>query len=150
VKSATLPSAARSRPAGITLLALFFLAGAIVSVATIVALRFPDGPLEPMWALNPRAKSAFQQMGSGAYALMAVVGVICALSAAGIWAGARWGRRLAIGLLSVNLVGDLANAILARDARTLIGLPIAGALILYLVRSASVRRFFETRESEAR
>ena len=67
----------------------------------------------------------------------------------GIWAGAHWGRWLAIGLLSVNLVSDFANAILARDARTLIGVPIAGVLILYLARSASVLRYFDGRRGTA-
>jgi len=33
-----------------------------------------------------------------------------------------------------NLVGDTANAILRDDPRTLIGLPIGGLLIAYLLR----------------
>ena len=51
---------------------------------------------------------------------------------------ARWGRRLALAILTANLVGDATNALLRDDLRTLIGLPIGGALIAYLM-SARVR-----------
>jgi hypothetical protein len=130
------------RPLGVGLLAGFFLAGTIMCFTAAVALLWPGGPLEPMWALNPRARGGFDAMGRWAIVLLGVVGAVCGSAAVGLWKGARWGRLLAIGILSFNLAGDLANAILARDARTLIGLPIAGALILYLVRSRRVRRFF--------
>jgi hypothetical protein len=55
---------------------------------------------------------------------------------------ARWGARLALGLLVVNLLGDLLNAAVGRDPRALVGIPIAGALILYL-RTRRVREYFE-------
>ena len=45
------------------------------------------------------------------------------------------GRRLAIGVLTVNLVGDSLNALLRHDPRTLIGLPIGGLMILYLAKT---------------
>jgi hypothetical protein len=38
----------------------------------------------------------------------------------------------------VNLVGDAINAFLLRDWRTLIGLPIAGLMIAYLMRKRSI------------
>jgi hypothetical protein len=36
----------------------------------------------------------------------------------------------------VNLIGDLTNAFVRNDFRTLIGVPIAGAIIFYLARGA--------------
>ena len=64
---------------------------------------------------------------------MAVVGVACGLSAIGLARNAEWGRRLAIGILVVNLIGDSLTAFLRDDPRTLIGLPIGGLMIWYLV-----------------
>lgn len=64
---------------------------------------------------------------------MAVVGVACGLSAIGLARNAEWGRRLAIGVLTVNLIGDSLNALLRHDPRTLIGLPIGGLMIWYLL-----------------
>jgi hypothetical protein len=59
----------------------------------------------------------------------------CLFAAIGLWRGAFWGTRLAIIILVVNMIGDLSNALLNYDYRTLIGLPIAAAIIIYLARS---------------
>jgi hypothetical protein len=45
-------------------------------------------------------------------------------------------------VLAVNLLGDTLNAIVRHDLRTLIGLPIGGALILYLT-SKRMQKFFD-------
>jgi len=65
---------------------------------------------------------------------MATVGVACGLSAIGLARNARRGRSLAIAVLVVNLIGDSLNALLRHDPKTLIGLPIGGLMIWYLVR----------------
>jgi uncharacterized membrane protein (UPF0136 family) len=118
----------------VTLLVVFFAAGALICLVTMFALSFPGGFLEPVWRLKPEARVEFQQIGSWSIALMGVVGAACGLAAIGLAKRAEWGRRLAIGILTVNLVGDTLNAILRRDPITLIGLPIGGLLIWYLIR----------------
>jgi len=115
------------------LLVIFFAAGALICLVTILALAFPGGFLEPIWRLKPDARTQFQQIGNWSIALMAVVGAACGLAAVGLARSAEWGRRLAIGILTANLIGDTANAILRHDPRTLIGLPIGGLMIWYLV-----------------
>ena len=112
-----------------------------MSLLAAFALATPGGPLEPMWRLNPRAREGFSAMGGWAIPLMAAVCAACALSAAGLWTGKRWGRRLAIGVLALNAIGDAANAILGIEPRAAIGLPVAGALIFYLA-SRRAGRFF--------
>jgi hypothetical protein len=42
-----------ARPRGVTALAVFFGAGAAISLTSCVALLLPGGPLEPIWRLNP-------------------------------------------------------------------------------------------------
>ena len=106
----------------------------------MLALAFPGGFLEPIWRVKPDARVEFQKIGSASVALMAVVGAACGLAAVGLARNAEWGRRLAIGVLTVNLVGDSLNALLRHDPRTLIGLPIGGLMILYLLKK---RRFAE-------
>ena len=124
----------RHRAVGITLLVIFFAAGALICLVTMLALAFPGGFLEPIWRLKPEARIEFQQIGSWSVAVMAVVGAACGLAAVGLARNAEWGRRLAIGILAVNLIGDSLNASLRHDARTLIGLPIGGLMILYLLK----------------
>jgi hypothetical protein len=63
---------------------------------------------------------------------MAAVGGTCGAAAIGLFRGARWGRLLGLLILSANLVGDAANAILRHDYRPLIGRPVGGAMIVYL------------------
>ena len=120
------------RPIAVILLVVFFAAGALVCALTMLALAFPGSVLEPMWRLKPQARDDFQEMGVWAIALMAAVGAACGLAAFGLARRAEWGRRIALGVLTVNLVGDMLNAVFRRDVTTLIGLPIGGLMIWYL------------------
>lgn len=124
----------RSRPLGVTALSGFFVFGAAMSGLTCILLLFPGTGLDRVWSLNPEAHRAFREMGIWALALMAAVCAACALAARGLWMRAPWGRWLAVGILTVNLIGDLGDAVVRGDPRTLIGLPIGGALIVWLLR----------------
>jgi hypothetical protein len=120
---------------GPILFVIFFAAGALVCLVTMLTLAFPGSFLESIWRLKPEARVQFQEIGSAAsIALMATVGMACGLAAVGLARRTEWGRRLAIGILAANLVGDLLNALLRHDPKTLIGLPIGAVMIWYLVR----------------
>ena len=118
----------------IKLLALFFAFGTTMCALTIVLLLFPGTTLDSLWHLNPDAHLAFQSIGRWSVLLMAMVGIGCALAAIGLWIRALWGIRLALTILSLNIMGDLFNALVRHDYRALIGLPIGGAMIFYLAR----------------
>jgi hypothetical protein len=116
------------------LLVLFFAAGALICLVTIFALAFPGGFLESICRLKPEARVQFQEIGRGtSIVLMTLVGAACALAAIGLTRNTEWGRRLAIGILTVNVIGDSLNAWLRHDPKTLIGLPIGGLMIVYLL-----------------
>ena len=118
------------------MLIIFFAAGALICLVTMLALAFPGSFLESIWQFKPEARVQFLQIGRGAsIALMAVVGVACGSAAVGLARNAEWGRRLAIAVLAVNLIGDSLNALLRHDPKTLIGLPIGGLMIWYLSRA---------------
>jgi len=123
-------------PIGLKLLAIFFVFGACMCALTIGLLLFPGSALDSLWRLNPEAHAAFQWIGRLSILLMAIVGVVCALAAIGLARNAKWGRWLGILILVANLVGDLTNAFVRHDLRTLVGLPIAGTMIFYLARRA--------------
>ena len=109
------------RPRGVTALAVFFAVGAAIAVTSCVSLLFPGSALETMWRLNPRARDAFARMGPLSVALLATVGVACALSSLGLWRGARWGHRLAFVVLAVNLLGDITNVVQGVEPRAAFG-----------------------------
>lgn len=129
----------RHRSFGITVLSLFFVFGTVTSGLTAAMLLYPGGILEPLWRLNPHAHEGFARIGNLAVLLMVIVCFACATAAIGLWRCARSGYVTALVILSLNLVGDTMNATIAHEWRTLVGLPIGGAMILYLLRSR--RRF---------
>ena len=115
-------------------LASFFAFGATMCTLTIALLLFPRTALDSLWRLNPEACMTFQAIGSWSLAIMLVVGIACGFAAIGLWRGAFWGSQIAIVILVVNAIGDLSNAVLRHDYRALIGLPIAAAMIFWLIR----------------
>src|SRR5262245_45375877 len=132
------------RLAGVVALVAFFLFGAMMSGLSAIALLAPGGALEGIWRLNPEAHRNLVAIGPWGPLLMALVCAACASSAIGLFQHSTWGHRLAIGLLAANLFGDMANAIVRGDPRTLIGVPLAALLIVYLL-SPKVRQCYRSR-----
>jgi hypothetical protein len=91
-------------------------------------------------AIETRSAFQFLQIGRGlSMALMIIVGGACGLSAMGLARNADWGRRLALALLMINLIGDSLTSLLRHHPRTLIGVPIGTLLIWYLLRRKRAR-----------
>jgi hypothetical protein len=82
----------KGRSVGTTLLTIFFAAGALICLVTILALAFPGSFLESIWRLKPEARVQFLQIGRFlSIALMIIVGGACGLSAIGLARNAEWG-----------------------------------------------------------
>jgi hypothetical protein len=126
------------RPAGITALSLFFVFGTTMSGLAALMLLFPASVLAALWRLNPQAGVQLGGLGVWAILLMAAVSIACATAALGLWRIQSWGYRAALAILLVNLAGDTLNAALLHDWRTLIGLPIGGLMVFYLVRQRAL------------
>ena len=131
----------RRPPIAIVVLGFFSWFGVAMSGLTALLLGFPGSKLDAIWNLNPVAHDELPKLGAWAIVLMSSVCIACAFVGVGVWRRAEWGRRLAIGFLAVNLVGDVTGAVLRSDPRTLIGLPIGGAMIVYLL-SRRARNYF--------
>ena len=123
----------RGRPAGVTLLSLFFVFGALVAGLAIVMLLYPNPAFDRIWRLNPRARAGFSAMGAWAILLMCVVCFACSTAAVGLWRKTRWGLWTALGFLALNVIGDSLNGLLSHDDRALIGLPVGALMIAYLL-----------------
>jgi len=134
------------RPFGLTLLSVFSALGTVPSTAAALALTFPGACSEAMWRLKPDARTDFARLGTWAIVLMVLVAAGCTGTAVGLWTRQRWGHRLAVVGLSINLLGDTLNALVRGDWRTLIGLPIGGAILVYLL-SYRVREWFGRRRT---
>src|SRR5215510_1955424 len=113
--------------------AAFFAFGAMMCALTIGLLLFPGGPLDSLWRVNPDARLAFQSLGGWSVVLMLTVGTACLFAAIGLWRAKPWGTWLALIILSINMLGDLTNAFVRHDYRGAIGVPVAGAMIFFLL-----------------
>jgi hypothetical protein len=121
-------------PLGIKAIALFFAFGTGMSALTALLLCFPGSSLDLVWNLNPEAHDGFRLIGGPAVLLMAVVAASCAAAGIGLWRIRGWGYWIAVAVLSINVIGDILNFVVRHDWRTLIGLPVGGAMILFLYR----------------
>jgi hypothetical protein len=115
--------------------AAFFAFGAMMCALTLALLLFPGTGLDILWRLNLHARLAFKPLGNWSMVLMLTVGTACLFAAIGLWRGAFWGTQLALIILSVNIIGDLINALFRHDYRALIGLPVGIGMILLLLQS---------------
>jgi len=127
----------RHRPPVITAVCGFFVFGAVASGLSLVMLLFPGSPLDSLWRLNPHAHRGFEAIGGWALLLMAAICAACMAAASGLWRRRRWGLWIAITILALNLVGDTVHATLEHDCRTLVGVPIGGLIMFYLLRKRS-------------
>ena len=130
-----------TRPRGITTLGVFFLAGAVISLTASISLLVPNSFLESLWRLNPRGHEDLSRLGLWAVALMFTVSVFCAIAGIGLWRASRWGYWIAVDLIVINLLGDITNVLLGTEPRAIVGVPIAAAILAYLM-SKRVRLFF--------
>jgi hypothetical protein len=114
-----------------------------MSGLTFLMLLFPGSILDGLWRANPRAHEGLSSLGWPALLLMGVTSLACMTAALGLWRCTRLGLWTALAILSINLIGDLGNALIAGEKRALIGLPIGGLMIWYLL---SRRRLFAFRK----
>jgi hypothetical protein len=131
----------QKRPRGISALSIFFLAGALISLTASASLLFPGSFIEPMWRINPRAHQHLSELRPWAAVLLLAVSMSCAMAAIGLWRRARWGHKIAVALIAINLVGDMANTVMGTEPRAIVGVPIALA-ILFSLLSKKVRDYF--------
>jgi uncharacterized membrane protein (DUF2068 family) len=107
-----------------------------------ISLVLPNSFLEPIWLLNPRAHENLSRLSLSAILMLSTVSMLCAATAIGLWRGSRWGYWLAVGLMVTNLLGDVTNVVLGTEPRAIVGVPIATALLAYLIMSKKVQEFF--------
>ena len=124
----------QKRPRGISALSIFFLAGSLISITASASLLFHGNFIETIWRANPRAYKHLVDLGPWSVALLFVVSVGCGLAAIGLWRRAAWGHKIAVSLIAVNLIGDVANTVMGTEPRAIFGVPIALAILIYLLR----------------
>jgi hypothetical protein len=117
------------------------------SLIASISLLLPNGFLELVWRLNPRAHENLSGLSLWAVLILSTVSMCCAAAAIGLWRGSRWGHWLAVGLILTNLLGNVTNVVLGTEPRAIVGVPITASLLAYLIVSKKVREFFSKSKS---
>jgi hypothetical protein len=97
--------------------------------------------LDRMWTLNPRAFRELAPYGKIVGIPFLLLGVTLAVAGVGWFKCRLWGWRLAVVVITTQVLGDLANVFKGHVVEGGIGVAIAGALLFYLL-SANVKAVF--------
>lgn len=105
---------------------------------TTLLLVVPGTAFDWLWRFNPAAHVAFQENRMWSILLMGLMGTACLLATIGLWRGLRWGIELAFAILGINVIGDIVAAWSRYDYRSLIGVPVAAGIIVYLIQTENL------------
>lgn len=122
------------KPSGFAAVGVFLFFGATVASLAAITLLWRGTYLDPIWSLDPTAYRQLAPLGRDVGVPFLLLGL--ALAAAGIgWFRRRlWGWRLTVAIIAIQIVGDVMNCIRGDWLHGGIGVVIAGALLLFLLR----------------
>jgi hypothetical protein len=133
----------------LTAMGVFLFFGASMALLAGTTLIWQGTFLDHIWVLNA---PAYKQLAPFGKTVGVPFLVLCAaLAAASVgWFGRRlWGWRLAVVIIATQVFGDLISIFMGHFVRGAVGVTIASALLLYLLR-ARVRGAFVVRRAIGR
>jgi uncharacterized membrane protein (DUF2068 family) len=130
-----------NRPQGFVWIGAFFVFGATMAAYAAVTLLRPGTVLDALWALNKRGHAGLLAAGRGAALLFIVLSIFLALTAMGWFRRRRWGWMMGATIVAINMAADVVNLIRGEGPKGVVGVAIAGMLLIYMTR-AGVRSYF--------
>jgi len=121
----------------------FFIFGSVMSAYAAITLLVPGTFLDALWTLNPRGHAGLSGLGRWAAAPFCVLSPALSLAALGWLRRRRWGWILGVTIIAINMLGDLGQIFFGERWKGVVGVAIAGLLLVYLTRSR-VRNYFST------
>jgi hypothetical protein len=123
---------------------IFLVFGACMASLAGLTLTLPGTALDRIWILNPRAYKQLAPLGKDVGVLFLLLAAALVIAAAGWFKRRVWGWRLAVAIIATQAAGDLVNAFSGHPIEGGIGVAIASALLVYLLRT-EVKTAFSSR-----
>ncbi len=106
-----------------------------------LTLAYPGTPLDMLWALNKRGHEGLATLGRVAAVPFVALSVALACAAVGWFRRRYWGWVLGVTIIGINMAGDFGQLIIGERLKGVVGVVIAGALLIYMLRPRT-RNYF--------
>ena len=121
-------------PPGFKAVGIFLFFGAAMACLGATTLLWHGTVLDRVWKLNSQAYKQLQPFGRAAGILFLILSAALSLAGTGWFHRRRWGWRLAVAIIAIQVLGDIVNCGRGDWLRGGVGVVIAGALLLFLMR----------------
>ena len=122
-----------SRPAFVAIGAFLFFGMTMAALAG-TTLVWPGTTLDRIWQLNSKAHLQLAPLGPRVGFGFLLLSMALGTAAVGWFQKKKWGWRLAVCIIGIQVLGDLVSLMRGDYIRGLTGVVIAGALLIYLCR----------------
>lgn len=129
------------KPPGTTAMGIFWFFGAVMAILAATTLLWRGTAFDRLWALNPAAYQQLAPLGGIVGILFLVLGAALITTGIGWFRRRLWGWRLAVVIISTQVLGDVVNCVRGDWLRGGAGVIIAGALLLFLLQPGIRARF---------
>lgn len=119
---------------GFTAFGIFLLFGMSMASLAGATLAWRGTFLDRIWELNPTAYARLAPFGRPVAAAFILLASALGGAAVGWFRRRLWGWRLVVAIIAIQAIGDLVNLLQGDFVRGPIGILIAGALLIYLLR----------------
>lgn len=120
---------------------IFLVFGAAMATLAGTTLIWRGTLLDRIWTLNAPAYNRLVPYGKAIGIPFILLGAIMTAASLGWFWRRSWGWRLTVAVITMQVLGDFANAFLGDIVKGGVGFAIAGALLVYLL-NARVRSAF--------
>ena len=120
--------------AGIILIAIFFAESAIILLITGAALLMPHTGFDVIWGLNEKRRILLMPYREYLAPAFPALAALMAAASIGCFARRKWGLWLAVAIFIVNGLTYVAQIFASHVLEGIVGVAVAGAVIVYLTR----------------